>query len=177
MQLPYEYYALPFCQPDTVENVAENLGEVLRGDRIMNSNYELKMGVEETCKILCRKELTASEVKEFTIRIEEDYRVHWVMDNLPSATKYVDETHPEKPVTIYDLGFPLGFRGTSDIPGTKEDASYLNNHLLITIKYHKDDSFDVPPLPTSLNTCARALPLCICWTTTPRLCESNAVDI
>jgi len=141
-QLPYEYYALPFCQPDTVENVAENLGEVLRGDRIMNSNYELKMGVEETCKILCRKELTASEVKEFTIRIEEDYRVHWVMDNLPSATKYVDETHPEKPVTIYDLGFPLGFRGTSDIPGTKEDASYLNNHLLITIKYHKDDSFD-----------------------------------
>ena len=43
--------------------------------------------------------------------IEEDYRVHWVMDNLPSATKYVDETNPAKPVTIYDLGFPLGFKG------------------------------------------------------------------
>ena len=54
-QLPYEYYMLPFCRPDTLETVAENLGEVLRGDKIMNSNYELKMGVEETCKILCKK--------------------------------------------------------------------------------------------------------------------------
>jgi len=141
-QLPYEYYTLPFCQPDVVENVAENLGEVLRGDRIMNSKYELKMGVEETCKILCRKELSGKDVKEFSIRVEEDYRVHWVMDNLPSATKYVDETNPSKPVTIYDLGFPLGFRGSADIPGTKEGASYLNNHLLITVKYHRDESFE-----------------------------------
>lgn len=146
-QLPYEYYALPFCQPATIENVAENLGEVLRGDRIMNSDYDVKMGVEETCKILCRKELTQAEVKEFSVRVEEDYRVHWVTDNLPSATKYVDETNPNKPVTIYDLGFPLGFRGSSDIPGTKEGTNYLNNHLLITIKYHKDPSFDVRRIP------------------------------
>jgi hypothetical protein len=75
--------------------------------------------------------------------VEEDYRVHWVMDNLPSATKYVDETNPAKPVTIYDLGFPLGFRGSADIPGTKDGVAYLNNHLLLTIKYHKDESFDV----------------------------------
>lgn len=143
-QLPFEYYALPFCQPKTVENVAENLGEVLRGDRIMNSDYELRMGMEESCKILCRKELTKAEVQEFTTRIEEDYRVHWVMDNLPSATKYVDETNPIKPITIYDLGFPLGFRGSDDIPGTKIGVSYLNNHLLITVKYHKDQqSFEV----------------------------------
>ena len=67
-----------------METVAENLGEVLRGDKIMNSNYELKMGVEETCKVLCKKELTGSEAKEFSQRIEEDYRVHWVMDNLVS---------------------------------------------------------------------------------------------
>jgi transmembrane 9 superfamily protein 2/4 len=92
--------------------------------------------------VLCRKELTSAEAKEFATRIEEDYRVHWVMDNLPSATKYVDEANPAKPITIYDLGFPLGFRGSADIPGTKEGVSYLNNHLLLTIKYHKDESFD-----------------------------------
>jgi len=141
-QLPFEYYALPFCQPDDVVNVAENLGEVLHGDRIMNSHYELKMGVEETCRVLCRKEMTNAEVQEFSTRIEEDYRVHWVMDNLPSATKYLDETNPAKPVTIYDLGFPLGFRGSPDIPGTKAGVNYLNNHLLLTIKYHKDASFE-----------------------------------
>ena len=67
-RLPYEYYGLPFCQPETMETVAENLGEVLRGDKIMNSNYELKMGVEETCKILCKKELAATEAREFATR-------------------------------------------------------------------------------------------------------------
>jgi len=141
-QLPYEYYALPFCQPEEVVYVAENLGELLRGDRIMNSHYELKMQIPEECKILCRKELTAAEVGEFSTRIEEDYRVHWVMDNLPSATKYVDETNPDKHVTIYDLGFPLGFRGADDIPGTKPGINYLNNHLLLTVKYHTDESFE-----------------------------------
>ena len=59
--------------------------------------------------------------------------MHWVMDNLPPATKYGDETVPSKPVTIYDLGFPLGCKGSADIPGTKEGVGYLNNHLLITI--------------------------------------------
>jgi len=38
-QLPYSYYSLPFCKPDTIVDSAENLGEVLRGDRIENSPY------------------------------------------------------------------------------------------------------------------------------------------
>ena len=36
-QLPYSYYSLPFCKPDTIVDSAENLGEVLRGDGIENS--------------------------------------------------------------------------------------------------------------------------------------------
>ncbi len=40
-QLPYEYYAAPFCKPKVVINSAENLGEVLRGDRIENSVYSV----------------------------------------------------------------------------------------------------------------------------------------
>ena len=104
---PYEYYLLPFCQPEVLETVAENLGEVLRGDKIMNSLYELKMGVEETCKILCRKELTSAEAKEFAVRVEEDYRVHWVMDNLPSATKVHAQLPPRLRAAI---AAPLGVR-------------------------------------------------------------------
>lgn len=38
--LPLEYYALPYCQPETIIPSAENLGEVLRGDRIYNSLYQ-----------------------------------------------------------------------------------------------------------------------------------------
>ena len=38
-QLPYSYYSLPFCKPGTIVDSAENLGEVLHGDRIENSLY------------------------------------------------------------------------------------------------------------------------------------------
>lgn len=38
--LPYEYYSLPYCRPEKVISSAENLGEVLRGDRILNSPYQ-----------------------------------------------------------------------------------------------------------------------------------------
>jgi len=38
-QLPYTYYSLPYCPPNKIVDSAENLGEVLRGDRIENSRY------------------------------------------------------------------------------------------------------------------------------------------
>lgn len=38
-QLPYSFYSLPYCRPDKILDSAENLGEVLRGDRIENSPY------------------------------------------------------------------------------------------------------------------------------------------
>ena len=40
-QLPYEYYSLPYCRPEKIVQSAENLGEVLRGDRIENSLYQV----------------------------------------------------------------------------------------------------------------------------------------
>ena len=40
-QLPFEYYSLPYCRPAKIEQSAENLGEVLRGDRIENSLYSV----------------------------------------------------------------------------------------------------------------------------------------
>lgn len=46
-QLPYEYYSLPYCRPERIVPFAENLGEVLRGDRIENSLYQV--GNEDCC--------------------------------------------------------------------------------------------------------------------------------
>jgi len=42
-QLPYSYYSLPFCRPGTIVDSAENLGEILRGDRIENSLYVVSL--------------------------------------------------------------------------------------------------------------------------------------
>ena len=33
-QLPYEWYSLPFCRPEEIVSKAENLGEVMRGDKV-----------------------------------------------------------------------------------------------------------------------------------------------
>jgi len=145
-QLPYEYYSLPFCMPDSAATVAENLGEVLRGDKIMNSDYILKMGVEESCKILCRKMLSPAESALFSSRIDEDYRVSdMIVDNLPAATRVVEPATPtsaSRVITIYERGFPLGFKGASEIPGTSVGTNYLYNHLRLVFKYHMEASFE-----------------------------------
>lgn len=54
-QLPYEYYSIPIhCKPsEGVEYKSENLGEILRGDRVVNTAYNLKMNVNEQCRVVC----------------------------------------------------------------------------------------------------------------------------
>lgn len=40
-QLPYDYYSMPFCKPESVRRYSENLGQKLRGDRIETSLYKV----------------------------------------------------------------------------------------------------------------------------------------
>ena len=68
-QLPYEYYSLPYCQPDPIVNSAENLGEVLRGDRIENSLYQIEIRHDEQCKTLCKVSLDEKSAKEFSEKV------------------------------------------------------------------------------------------------------------
>lgn len=76
-QLPYEFYSLPYCRPEKIQHSAENLGEVLRGDRIENSLYQIAMRVDEQCKVLCRiGALAGGQADAFRSRIDDDYRVY-----------------------------------------------------------------------------------------------------
>lgn len=54
-QLPYSYYSLPFCKPNASKLVykSENLGEVLRGDRIVTTPYEFSLGEDRSCTLAC----------------------------------------------------------------------------------------------------------------------------
>ena len=90
-------------------------GEVLRGDRIMTTPYELQMETNRSCVRLCKgpkgeepvlKHYTKKQVAKFEKFIRHQYRVHWLMDNLPSATKISltdgsvcppPHTHPHPP--------------------------------------------------------------------------------
>lgn len=54
-QLPYSYYSLQFCKPDASKLIykSENLGEVLRGDRIVTTQYEVNMNQNSQCHLAC----------------------------------------------------------------------------------------------------------------------------
>ena len=99
-QLPFSFYHLPFCtpadsgltdakgKPAQIENVAENLGEVLAGDRMESTGYQLHMQEHSPgCQILCRKVFTKKETNQLTDFIEKEYRVNMWVDNLPAAQK------------------------------------------------------------------------------------------
>lgn len=56
-QLPYDYYSLSFCKPDggKINYKSQNLGEILRGDRIVNTAYKMNMAEDTQCRLLCHQ--------------------------------------------------------------------------------------------------------------------------
>eukprot|EP00037_Helgoeca_nana_P032152 m.412464 g.412464 ORF g.412464 m.412464 type:complete len:630 (+) comp28855_c0_seq1:43-1932(+) len=131
--LPYEYYYLPFCRPDKLVHRPENLGEVLRGDRITNTPYDIKMGTNVTCQVLCKRDFEEKQVKRFRKFIKNDYRAHWLIDNLPSATKLMVDDE-----ATYLHGFPIGYEDESAASSTN-----LFNHVTIVVKTHRTNEESV----------------------------------
>ena len=134
-QLPYEYYSIPFCPPKSgqVQYKSQNLGEILRGDRITNTAYDVHMGTEFQCKLLCgskdKPSVTwdASESADVNQKIREEYFVHLITDNLPVATQFRMPESPDE--MLYEPGFRLGL--------TKDGSIAINNHLKLILSYHK----------------------------------------
>lgn len=50
---------------------------MLRGDRIVNTQYSVEMNKDKKCEIVCnKKKLTLEESKLVAERIQEEYYVH-----------------------------------------------------------------------------------------------------
>nr|CAD1840221.1 unnamed protein product [Ananas comosus var. bracteatus] len=137
-QLPYSYYSLPYCRPDTVVESAENLGEVLRGDRIENSPYVFEMREPKMCQIVCKITPGEKEAKDFKEKIEDEYRINMILDNLPLVVpiKRLDQDS----AVVYQHGFHVGVKG--QYSGSKDEKYFIHNHLSFLVKYHKDTNMD-----------------------------------
>ncbi|XP_059471413.1 transmembrane 9 superfamily member 4 [Neocloeon triangulifer] len=136
-QLPYEYYSLPFCLPKngTFIYKSENLGEVLRGDRIVNTPYDVRMAVNVPCKLLCHSPgnpmTWGDESSQAVInRIQHEYYVHLLVDNLPVATRVTD---PDTGEIRFEHGYRLGIQFESM-------GSFVNNHLKLKLLYHTENN-------------------------------------
>lgn len=70
----YQYYTLPFCQHKSGKKyVTEDLGEVLEGDRLVNTPYEIKFREDVETQTLCTKKLTGNDLENIRMAIAEDY--------------------------------------------------------------------------------------------------------
>jgi len=127
-QLPYRYYVLPYCQPSQIHVSAENLGEILLGDSIENSLYDIQMNVNVSCAKLCDRQLTDEDKAMFRRMIDHEYLVNWLVDNLPSAMKYQQKGG----ALTYTNGFPVGLK--------VDGVYYVHNHIQIGLHYHSDPS-------------------------------------
>jgi transmembrane 9 superfamily protein 2/4 len=133
-QIPYDYYSLPFCHPSKIQGESENLGEVLVGDRIeKNTLYELNFKVQAPCQTACRVLLDKQKKDKFIKAIDQEYRAHWIVDNLPVAVKAHNDLRPDD--AFFIRGFPVG--------GIQDKKHFLFNHIRLMIKYHEERN-DVP---------------------------------
>lgn len=133
-QLPYDYYSLPFCKPTEIIYKSENLGEVLRGDRIVNTNYQVNMADNLSCRQLCNATVFNEEdTKLWNKRIRQSYSVHLLTDNLPCSTKIEKKSAEgdKEGEAVYEHGYRIGF--------VLDGKVYINNHLKLILHYHQED--------------------------------------
>ncbi|KAJ2895617.1 putative endosomal integral membrane protein [Zalerion maritima] len=125
----YDYYYAPFhyCRPEgQPKRIAESLGSILFGDRILTSPFELDMAKNETCKSLCTSEYERSAAAWVNRRIAQGYNLNWIVDGLPAGQEFRD---PITDTKFYSPGFLMG--------NLQDGQLVFYNHYDIIIDYHE----------------------------------------
>ncbi|KAI1496950.1 Nonaspanin [Biscogniauxia marginata] len=131
--MAYDYYEekFHFCQPEGGPNyVAESLGSILFGDRIMTSPFNLKMAQNESCTRLCTSTYDMPSAHFLNKRIVKGYALNWLVDGLPAGQNLIDDLTG---TTFYSPGFAMGQISQTDPDG----PTFFNNHYDIFVEYHK----------------------------------------
>jgi len=96
------------------------------------------MKEDEKCKQLCKMTYTKEEVNSFAKRIHYQYKVHYLLDNLPGAQVKVQSNKQDAKRFIYESGFLLGNPIASREGSTKKESNVyrLNNHVNLKVLIH-----------------------------------------
>ena len=107
----YQYYTLPFCQASKKKYKLEGLGEVLGGDRLVNTPFDLGFKVDKPDEKICTKQLTRKDQVNLKNAIENDFYFQMIFDQLPlwglvGKVRPCSRRHPSKLRSFEpDLGF------------------------------------------------------------------------
>ena len=107
-----------------------NLGEILRGDRITTSDFEINMGQDVECQYLCDRQVGRADVRWAQQLIDGGYVTEWILDNLPGATSFVTVDRSRK---YYAAGFKMGYVELS-YPSNRP-TYYVNNHHTMVVRW------------------------------------------
>lgn len=113
-------------------SISLNLGEVLRGDRIMTSDYEVVMGHDVECSYLATQEVSRQDVKWAQQLVKDGYVAEWILDNLPGATSFVTVDRSRK---YYAAGFKLGYKDFD--PASGNPLYFINNHVTLLVRWRR----------------------------------------
>ncbi|XP_066578935.1 transmembrane 9 superfamily member 1 isoform X2 [Amia ocellicauda] len=116
-QETYHYYTLPVCRPKEVHHKSLSLGEVLDGDRMAESLYEIHFRQNTERRTLCQLTLTDTEVEQLREAVEELYYFEFVLDEIPiwGFVGYMEESgflpHSHKVGLWTHLDFNIEYSG------------------------------------------------------------------
>ena len=139
--LQYSYANLPFVGAPSGRrhggltsgtNIGLNLGEVLRGDRISVSDYELIMGEDQDMRYLCSVQVDRRGIQRAKELVRQVYFAEWIIDNLPGATSFVTTDGNSK---YYSPGFKIGYEDLDPVTGTSRQ--FINNHVTLVIRHRR----------------------------------------
>lgn len=136
-QMPFSFFSLAQCMPQKLTPSAENIGEVLHGDRILNAPFELRLG-HPRYLALCRLRLDAAERAAWVAKIRDEYRAQLLLDNLPVATRLPSRRAGGSRLDrgaglTYQRGYSLG------AVDPQTGAVLVHNHLQFTVYFSAAD--------------------------------------
>lgn len=150
--IPYEYNHFDFCAADESESPVENLGQVVFGERIRPSPYNISFLKDVNCALVCCKTYDLNKMNDVeTVNnlkkgMLKNYQHHWIVDTMPVTWCYQVEGNQH----FCSTGFPMGcYVNSAGQPKdacvmntmfNKPDTFYIFNHVDITIRYHSGEA-------------------------------------
>ncbi|XP_065652076.1 transmembrane 9 superfamily member 1 isoform X2 [Hydra vulgaris] len=128
-QETYHYYSLPICRPDKVEHRSLTLGEVLDGDRMAVSMYDIKFKHDIENANVCTKSMNEKDIEQLKHAIEDLYYFEFILDDLPirGFIGHLEEggflPHKHKIFLWTHLNFHFQYNGNQIIAANVSTAS------------------------------------------------------
>lgn len=79
----YMYYDLPLCRPDTLQHKPESLGEVVDGNRLINTSYDIHFKQDVPEQRLCTLTLKRDDLSKLRKAMVDDYYFQLILDDMP----------------------------------------------------------------------------------------------